>query len=58
MLHYLLLLDRLQDLDDAFLIVMDIDALKHFAVLATTHFADHLVVVLISVQKTFVIRLL
>ena len=32
----LLLLDRLQDLDDAFLVVNDIDALKDFRVLSPT----------------------
>ena len=34
---YLLLLDGLEDLDDAFLIVEYVDALEHLAVLATTY---------------------
>ena len=41
---YLLLLDRLEDFDDAFLVVDDVDALKHLRVLSAADFADHLVV--------------
>ena len=42
---YLLLLDRLEHLDDAFLVVDNVDALKHFGVLAaacpTSHLSQH-----------------
>jgi hypothetical protein len=41
---YLLLLDRLEDLDDAFLVVDHIDALKNLRVLSAANLADYLVV--------------
>lgn len=47
---HLLLLDRLQDLDDALLLVLQINALKDFAVFASAHFPQHLVVVLVPVK--------
>ncbi len=56
--HYLLLLHRLQNLDDAFLIIVHIDALKHFAVLAATNFPNDFIVVLVSVQQAEVTSLL
>ena len=41
---YLLLLDRLQDLDDALLVVDHVDALEHLRVLSAANLADNLVV--------------
>jgi hypothetical protein len=41
---YLLLLNRLQDLDDAFLVVDDVDALKNLGVFPAANLADHLIV--------------
>ena len=49
--HYLFLLDRLQYLDYAFLIVVYIDALKDFAILAAPNLSHNLIVVLISAQE-------
>jgi hypothetical protein len=43
----LLLLDRLEDLDDAPCVVDNVYALKHLAVLAPSHFAHHLIVLLV-----------
>ena len=40
----LLLLDGLEDLDDAFLVVDDVDALKDLGVLSAANLADNLVV--------------
>ena len=48
---YLLFLDRLEDLDYAFLVVDDVDTLKHFTVFASTNFPNNFVVVLIPVKK-------
>jgi hypothetical protein len=42
----LLLLDGLQDLDDAALVGDDVEPLKHLAVLAAPDLAHHLVVIL------------
>ena len=42
----LLVLDGLEDLDDALGVVRDVDALKHLTILATADLADDLVVVL------------
>jgi hypothetical protein len=44
----LLLLDRLQDLDDAAFVGNDIHALEHLTVFATAHLADDLIVVLVT----------
>lgn len=41
---YLLLLDRLQDLNDALLVVDYVDAFEHLRVLSATDLADNLVV--------------
>lgn len=41
---YLLLLDRLQDLDDALLVVDHVDALEHLGILSAANLADNLVV--------------
>lgn len=47
----LLFLHRLQDLDDALLIVNDVDAFKDFTVLASANLPDHLIVILISGER-------
>ena len=44
---HLLLLHRLEDFDDALVVVDHIDALKHLAVLAPPNLADHLIVILL-----------
>ena len=49
---YLFLLHRLQDLDDAPLLVLYIDALKNLAVLAPPDFPYDLVVVLVPDSVT------
>ena len=54
----LLLFDGLEDFDDAFLIIDDVDALKDLAVFASPHFPDHLVIVLIPAQRHAVSALL
>ena len=40
------LLDRFEDLDDAFCIADDVDALKNFAVLSSAHFPHDLIIIL------------
>ena len=47
---YLFLFDRLENLDDALLVVHDIDTFKHFAVLASANLSDNFIVVLIPAQ--------
>jgi len=47
----LLLLDGLEDFDDALLVVHYVDALEHLAVLAAAHLAHHLVVVLAPARR-------
>ena len=47
---YLLLLDWFQDLDDALLLRLCVDALKHFTVLASADFSDDLVIILAPAQ--------
>lgn len=49
--HHLFLLDRLQNFDYTFLIVVYIDAFKDLAVLAPPNFSHNLIVVLISAQE-------
>lgn len=44
----LFLLDRLEDLDDAARLVLDVDALEHLAILSPAHFPNDLVGVLIA----------
>lgn len=46
-----LLLDRLEYFDHALFVCHDVDALKHLRVLATTDFADNLVIVLRAISK-------
>lgn len=41
---YLLLLNRFEHFDDAFLVVDNIDALKHLRVLSPPNLADHFIV--------------
>ncbi len=48
---YLFLFDRLENLDDALLVVHDIDTFKHFAVLASANLSDNFIVVLIPAQE-------
>jgi hypothetical protein len=50
-LTYLLLLDWLQDLYDALLVVDDMDTLKYFAILASPHFPDNFIVFLTPVHN-------
>ena len=45
---YLLLLNRFEDLYDAFLLVSDVDALKYLAVFAPANLPDDLIIVLVS----------
>ena len=47
---YLFLFDRLENLDDALLVVHNIDTFKHFAVLASANLSDNFIVVLIPAQ--------
>jgi MarR-like DNA-binding transcriptional regulator SgrR of sgrS sRNA len=52
---YLLFLHRLEDLNDAFLIVVNIDALKDFTVFSSTNFPDNFIVILLTDQKEIVL---
>ena len=46
----LLFLHRLQDLDDALLVVDDVDAFKDFTVLASANLPDDLIIILVPVD--------
>ncbi len=48
---YLFLFDRLENLDDALLVVHNVDTFKHFAVLASANLSDNFIVVLIPVEE-------
>ena len=48
---HLLLLDRLEDLDDALLVADDVDALEDLAILAAPDLAHHLIVVLVPAAQ-------
>jgi hypothetical protein len=48
---YLFLFDRLENLDDALLVVHNVNTFKHFAVLAPANLSDNFIVVLIPVEE-------
>ena len=48
---YLFLFDRLENLDDALLVVHNVNTFKHFAVLASANLSDNFIVVLIPAQE-------
>jgi hypothetical protein len=47
-MDYLLFLDRLQDFNNTFLIIVNIDSLKDFTVFASSNFPDNFVVILLT----------
>jgi hypothetical protein len=49
-LAYLLLLDRLQNLDDALLVGHYVNALKHLAILSSANLSHNLIIVLAPVR--------
>lgn len=48
---YLLFLDRLKDLNDAFLIVVNIDAFKDLTIFTSSNFPDNFIVILLTDQR-------
>ncbi len=48
---YLFLFNRLENLDDALLVVHNVNTFKHFAVLAPANLSDNFIVVLIPAQE-------
>lgn len=54
MIRYLLLLDRLQDLDDTLLVGGSVDSFEHFAVFPAADFFDNFVIVLWTVIITII----
>lgn len=48
---YLFLFDRLENLDDALLVVHNVNTFKHFAVFASANLSDNFIVVLIPVEE-------
>lgn len=49
-IKYLLFLHRLEYLDDAFLIVVNIDAFKDFTIFTSSNFPDNFIVILLTVK--------
>lgn len=47
---YLLFLDRLKDLNDAFLIIVNIDAFKDLTIFTSSNFSDNFIIILLTVQ--------
>jgi hypothetical protein len=52
---YLLFLHRLEDLNNAFLIIVNIDALKDFTVFPPSNFPDNLIVILLTDQRDIIL---
>jgi hypothetical protein len=52
---YLLFLHRLEDLNNAFLIIDNIDALKDFTVFPPSNFPDNLIVILLTDQRDIIL---
>lgn len=50
-LSYLLLFHRFEDLDDALLVVDNIDTLKYFTIFASAHLSDDFIVVLVPADQ-------
>jgi hypothetical protein len=50
-LYYLLFLDRLKDLNDAFLIIVNIDAFKDLTIFTSSNFPDNFVVILLTGKR-------
>lgn len=48
----LFLLDRLENFDDAFLVIDDVYTLKHFTVFASANLPDDLIVILVPAAGT------
>ena len=48
---YLLFLDRLKDLNDAFLIIVNIDAFKDLTIFTSSNFPDNFIVILLTGQR-------
>lgn len=47
----LLFLDRLKDLNDAFLIIVNIDAFKDLTIFTSSNFPDNFIVILLTGQR-------
>jgi hypothetical protein len=52
---YLLFLHRLEDLNNAFLIIVNTDALKDFTVFPPSNFPDNLIVILLTDQRDIIL---